>query len=60
MPPLVQGDKISIDYISNMGTRISINNVQIISITSDRLFNLLANAWIAKLPPLQGSLSDAF
>ncbi len=49
--PLVQGDEIIIDYVVGVGTNITINNVKIISTTSGQLFNLLANAWIGKLPP---------
>lgn len=49
--PLVKGDEIIIDYIMGVGTSISINNIQIMSSSNDRLFSLLVNAWIGKFPP---------
>lgn len=49
--PLIKGDEIIIDYTMGVGTSISINNIQIMSSSSDQLFNLLVNAWIGKLPP---------
>ncbi len=48
---LVKGDEITIDYTPGRGTRITLNQYQLIQTNDDKIFTYLLNTWIGKLPP---------
>lgn len=48
---LVQGDQITIDYIPNSMTLISVNGVTLETINDNGFFEVLLNTWIGERPP---------
>lgn len=49
--PFLYGDKITIDYTPGDGTRVKVNDTELLHIENELFFNALLRTWIGARPP---------
>ncbi len=55
---LITGDRLTIDVVPNVGTRVTLNGTPMLQTRSDALFRLLVNTWIGARPSTSGFKRD--
>lgn len=55
---LITGDRLTIDAVPNVGTRVTLNGTPMLQTRSDALFKLLVNTWIGARPSTSGFKRD--
>lgn len=55
---LISGDRLTVDLIPDLGTRVTLNGTPMLQTRSDALFRLLVNTWIGARPPSTGFKKD--
>lgn len=55
---LIAGDRLTIDLIPHLGTRVTLNGTPMLQTRSDALFRLLVNTWIGPRPATSGFKRD--
>jgi hypothetical protein len=48
---MIAGDQVNFDYVPGKGTRISVNNAEVVSIKKPEFFTLVLKTWTGERPP---------